>query len=118
MSPMQIKKLIEQIKKEKYLNNTTFISFDLNNCLTLRDILPKSSIQFVTLVFDESTLKILARKKIDLDIEYCCLSKKRIDYCHSLGIKVNCWTLYDKYIAKHLENCGIDFISTNNLTQD
>ena len=111
----QIKSLVEQIRKEEYLNSTTFISFDLNNCIVLRDILPCQAIQYITITYEEETLKLIADKKIDLDIEYTCLSKDRIKYCQNLGLKVNCWTLNDPEIAKHFEEAGIDFITSNNL---
>ena len=115
MSNQQIAKLVQEIQKQGYLQDTTFISFDLNNCLVLRGMLPKQAIQFVTITYDESILKQIAGKNIDLDIEWTCLSKERIKYCKALGLKVNCWTLNDERVAKHFEDCGIDFITSNNL---
>ena len=115
MSNEQITGLVKQIQRQNYLDKTTLISLDLNNVITLRKMLPKQAIQLVTFNYDEELIKLLAKQKIDVDIEYTCLSKERIKYCQNLGLKVNCWTLNDEKIAKHFEECGIDFITSNNL---
>ena len=115
MTRDQIAKLIKEIENKNYLFATTFISFDMNNCLTIREILPHQPVQFITITFEPVVLKQIADKKIDLDIEWTCLSRDRIKQCHDLGIKVNCWTLNDDKIAKHFEKCGIDYITSNNL---
>ena len=107
--------LIQQIQNQNYLNNTTFISFDLQNVLYLRKKLPAQPLQFITITYDEKVLKQLAKQRIVLDIKWTCLSKQRVEFCHSLGLKVNCWTLNDAKIAKHFDNCGIDYITSNIL---
>ena len=110
-----IKRLVAFVESENYLEKSVFISFDLNNVLQLRKLLPNQELQFITITFDEKLLKTLAENKIDLDIEFTCLSRGRIEYCHSLGIKVNCWTLNDADIADLFIKNGIDFITSNNL---
>lgn len=113
MSNENISKLISEIKKQNYLDSTIFISFDMNNCMVLRNLLPEQEIQFISITYDEEILKQIASKRIDIDIEYTCLSKDRIKYCQNLGIKVNCWTLNNEKIAKHFVDSGIDFITSN-----
>jgi len=108
-----IELLVNRIKDLGYLDKTIFITFAWQNILQLRRLLPEQEIQFLSLVYDEVMLPVLAREKIDLDIEYTCLTKERIEYCKSLGVKVNCWVIDDEKIAKHFESCGIDYITSN-----
>ena len=111
-----IARLVQEIRDFGYLAKTIFISFDIQNCLSLRKILPpQQEIQFLTITYAEKTLELLAKQKIDLDVEFSCLSKERIEHCHDLGMKVNCWPLDDARIADHFEDCGIDFITSNIL---
>jgi len=101
----------------QYLQNVVFISFDLNNLLILKSKYPKQPAQFITLSYSKEMLDILQKNDLDLDIEFTCLSKDRIDYCHSKNIKVNCWTLNDASIASQFASNNIDFITTNKLGQ-
>jgi len=107
--------LVQEIKTLGYLENTTFISFGIQTCLDLRKMLPQQPIQFISATWDKNQLAMMAKERIDPDIEWTCLDKKRIQHCKKLGLKVNCWTLNDDSIAKYFEKCGIDFITTNNL---
>jgi glycerophosphoryl diester phosphodiesterase len=106
-----IELLVQRVADFGYLQNSVFISFDMDNCLYLRKLLPSQPIQFTTLTYDERQLELLAREKLDLDIQFSCLSKERIKKCQDLGIKVNCWTLRDVWLVRHLEDCGVDFVT-------
>ena len=107
--------LVDEVKRLGYLDNSTFISFTMHHCLYLRQKLPNQSIQYLTEEFDTDILEKIAEQKIDLDIKYKCLSKGRIDYCKSIGLKVNCWTLNHITVAKYFESCGVDYITSNHL---
>lgn len=116
MTPEQIAKLVGRVRDVGCLNDTTFISFDLDNVLILRKVLPQQDIQFLAINYPKKeVLEMLAEKKIDLDIEHLCLSQGRISQCHKLGIKVNCWTVNSEKLAKDYENWGIDFITSDNM---
>jgi glycerophosphoryl diester phosphodiesterase len=110
-----IKALVKEVKDLKYLDGTIFISFDIGNMLELRSILPKQTLQFITTTWDEEMLGFIAKQNIDLDIDWTSLSKERIQLCHELGIKVNCWTLDDEKVAEYFTDCSVDFITTNVL---
>ena len=111
-----IKRLIKEIKKEDYIQNVIFISFDFENCVNVRSLLPKNEIQLITkeAVTDE-LIKKLTSYKLDIDISYKKLTKENTELLHSHGIKVNCWTCDDKEIAEKLVSYGVDFITTNIL---
>lgn len=110
-------KIIDIIIGYDYLKNAVFISFDLNNLLILKSKYPNQPAQFLTLSYSQDMVELLQKNKIDLDIEFTCLSQDRINYCHSKNIKVNCWTLNEASIAELFQKYNIDYITSNILGQ-
>lgn len=114
----EIKKLVEEIKTTEYIQNVIFISFELENCLKLRKILPEHEIQWLigkNLEVTDELIKIFVDNKLDIDIYYKSLNKENIEKLHSKGIKINCWTCDNKNDAEALIELGVDFITTNIL---
>lgn len=109
--------LVEEIKKIGYIENVIFISFDWENCINLRKMLPEANIQWLTLdkTVTEELVSTLKESNLDLDIYYKKLTKEAVDLLHDNGIKVNCWTCDIKQEAEELVNFGVDFITTNIL---
>lgn len=111
-----IVQIIDMIQEEGYLENVIFISFVLENCIVLRELLPNQPIQW--LFGEEITEKVvetLCKYHLELDIDYTKLSKEWITKLHEHGILVNGWTCNDAAIAEQLIKDGIDFITTNIL---
>lgn len=111
-----IERMIDEIKELDYIKNVIFISAVFENCVDLRNLLPKNDVQYVTSeeVTKELTEKLI-KNNLDLDISYRRLNKENIRLLHSNDIKVNCWTCNDKEIAEKLVSFGVDFITTNIL---
>lgn len=109
--------IINEIRKMDYIENVIFISFDKENCINLRNELPKNNIQWLigNKEITEDIIKVLSHNKLDIDIYYKQLTKSIVDMLHSHGIKVNCWTCDDKNEAEQLVEFGVDFITTNIL---
>lgn len=112
-----LERVVEEIKEEDYLENVIFISFVIENCICLRNLLPESTVQFLLNEKDVAPeiLQILCENNLDLDINHVALDKEKVDMLHSKGIKVNCWTCDDKDRAEKLVEMGVDFITTNIL---
>ena len=113
-----LERLIKEIKEMEYIENVIFISFDLENCINIRNLLPKSTVQWLTGKGQEITkdlIQTLCKHNLDLDIYYKILTKENIELLHSKDIKVNCWTCDDKDYAQKLVLWGVDFITTNIL---
>lgn len=111
-----ILKIVEIIRKEAYLEQVVFISFSLENCLCLREMLPGQPIQWlVGREIDERVVETLASNRLGLDALYTQLNKELVARLHSLGIPVNCWTCNDKAHAEALVEMGVDYITTNIL---
>ncbi|MBE7045281.1 MAG: hypothetical protein E7397_07100 [Ruminococcaceae bacterium] len=111
-----IEKLVDQIKESEYIDHVIFISFDFENCVNVRKLLPQNDVQFLTSeeITDE-LIQQLCENKLDLDIYYKRLNAENIGILHEKGIKVNCWTCDDKDAAEKLISYGVDFITTNIL---
>lgn len=111
--PEDIQNVIEIIRAEGWLERTVFISFDLPNCLCLRDKLPEQRVQYLVEVCGEDVLKVLKEKKLDLDMYYGNCTKEICDACHEFGAVVNVWTVNDLDAAYTAVLAGVDFITTN-----
>ncbi len=111
-----IVRLIDEISRLEYLDGVTFISFDFNNCVMLRELLENAEIQWLT--SDEVTFEMIEKLKrysMGIDIYYKLLDREKIDLLHINGIAVNCWTCDDKSAAEELASLDVDFITSNIL---
>ena len=108
-------RIIEIIQQEGYLSNVIFISFDFENMLTIRRLLPKQRAQYLTVKYSEELVEQLVNERLDLDILHEALTKENIEYMHSRGIAINCWTVDDPARAEELASWGVDFITSNIL---
>ena len=111
----EISKIIEIIRSYDYLDNLTFISFNYENLLKVRKILPRQSAQYLFWKITEEELEKLKNDRIDVDVWCKELTKEQIDLAHSYGLRVNCWTVDDPQRAELLSEWGIDFITSNIL---
>lgn len=111
-----IRRIVYIISEENYLNEVIFISFNFDNMVHLRRMLPEQRLQFLTgkEVTDELIAK-LKENNLDLDIRYTMLNEETIAKLHENGIKVNCWTVDKAEDAAQLIEWGIDFITSNVL---
>ena len=110
-------RIIEIIQQEGYLSNVIFISFDFENMLTIRRLLPKQRAQYLTVKYSEELVEQLVNERLDLDILHEALTKENIEYMHSRGIAINCWTVDDPARGEELASWGVDFITSNILEQ-
>ena len=111
--PEDIDNVIEIIRAEGWLEQTIFISFDLPNCLCLREKLPEQRVQYLVKECTEEVLAVLKEKKLDLDMYYGNCTKEICDACHEFGAVVNVWTVNDLEAAYKAVLAGVDFITTN-----
>lgn len=115
MEKADIEKIIAIIREEGYLEHTTFISFDWQNMLHIRNLLPHQSAQFLTEEWEDSLPQRLTEHRLDLDIYWKCLTKERVARLHENGILVNVWTVDDPADAASLSHMGVDQITSNIL---
>lgn len=111
-----VEKIIEIIRAEAYLENVIFISFVLENCIFLRELLPRQQVQW--LLAEEITPTIidtLRRYRLGIDSYHVWLNRENIVELHAHDIAVNVWTVDDPTLAETLADAGVDFITSNIL---
>ena len=111
----EIERIIEIIRSYDYLENVTFISFEYENLLKVRRVLPNQSCQYLFWKLTDEEIDKLAKAKIDADVWCIELTEGQIKKAHSRGLKVNCWTVNEIENGEKFANWGIDFITTNIL---
>ena len=110
-----IAKIIDIIKEYEYLENVTFISFNYENLLKVRKILPNQSAQYLFWKLTDEEISRLVKDKIDADVWCIELTEEQIKKAHEAGLKVNCWTVNEKENGEKFASWGIDFITSNIL---
>ena len=111
----EIAKIIDIIKGYDYLDNLTFISFNYENLLKVRKILPNQSAQYLFWKVTDEEISRLVRDKIDADVWCVELTEEQIKKCHEAGLTVNCWTVDKPEDGEKLASWGIDYITSNIL---
>jgi glycerophosphoryl diester phosphodiesterase len=77
--PADVDKIIEIIRGEEWLENTIFISFDLDNLIYLRSVLPEQPAQYLISRFTDDLMDILIKNNLDLDIYHGSLTKDELE---------------------------------------
>lgn len=109
------KRVIDKLKEANYLDKVIFISFDLQNCIDIRALLPDQPVQFLTEHYGRDILEILDKYCFDLDVYHKSLAPTDIKEVHEHGHKVNAWTVDSPLHAQYLIDFDIDYITTNYL---
>ena len=112
----ELQEIAEIIREQDYLDGIIFISFDWNNCVVMRELLPKQPIQWLT--GEPITAEKIAEMvdhNLDLDIYYGALKEADVAALHENNIEVNCWTCDTKEEAEKLIAWGVDYITSNIL---
>ena len=114
-TPENVVRIIDIIKGEGYLDHVIFISFDYENMLTIRRLLPEQPAQFLTKEIDDTLIQNLEQNHLGLDVKHVALTKENIGQLHAHGIEVNCWTVDDPARDEELISWGVDYITSNIL---
>ena len=111
----EIAEMIEIIQNLDYVYGVTFISFNYDNLLYVRNVLPNQKVQYLFSNYTDEILERLVRDDVDVAISYKELTKELLKTFHDAGLEVNCWTVDDKKTANKLASWGVDYITTNIL---
>jgi len=120
-SSSEIAQLVQLFKDADYLEHVTFISTSLENLRLVRSYAPDASCQMLHGFWDvdenwvERVTAELTANRMDLDMDWFCITKDAVAKLHENGIKVNCWTVDNPELAQYLVECGVDYITTNIL---
>lgn len=111
----EIQKIIDIIRSFEYLDRVMFISFNYDNLLKVRSVLPSQPAAYLFWGITDEILDQLEKDKFDIDVHCMNLTKEQIDKAHARGLSVNCWTVNEKSEGERLSSWGIDYITTNIL---
>lgn len=115
MTREAIEKVIDRIRALDYLDQTVFISFCWENLVTIRELLPEQSVQFLFGSFTEELIRQIIDNRFDVDVYHKSLTKELVDRFHAAGRTVNVWTVNDPEDAEKYASWGVDYITTNIL---
>lgn len=114
-TPEQIREIIDRIEALDYIDGVVFISFIYDTLLKVREYRPNQRCQWLQGKMTERDICRLAADKIDVDICWTDLTKKKVEMIHKKGLEVNCWTVDNPETAEMLASWGVDYITSNIL---
>ncbi len=111
----QLAAVLDMLRKCEYEHGIVFISFELENLLRLRCLVPRAPAQWLTADASPETIRTLIEHRLDLDAQFACLTPENVRLMHDNGITVNCWVVDKPEDAERLIQMGVDQITTNIL---
>lgn len=114
-TPEDIARIVAIVREEGWLEKTVFISFDLQNLLDLRSMLPEQKLQYLVCDITDDLLNILKENRLDLDIGHWSLTEAFVQKVHQAGLEVNVWTVDDPGDGQRMIQMGVDYITSNIL---
>ena len=111
----EIGRIVEIIDSLEYLENVTFISFEYDNLVKLRRLLPKQSAQYLFSEVNEENFERAKAEHLDVDVYFKSLTEENVKAFHDAGMVVNCWTVNAIEDGERLAEWGVDYITTNIL---
>lgn len=118
MDAQAIATVVEEFRRQDYLEHAIFISFFWENLVELRKLAPEQPVQFLTdekMDFTEEFLDRVVENRFDLDIHIFTTTKELVERLHARGITVNCWTVDWPDKAERVAAWGVDYITTDIL---
>lgn len=115
MPEKNIAEIINICRQIYTLEKIIFISFDFENLLVVRKLLPKQSIQFLTDKLYDGIIEKLIQNNFGIDIGFRSLTDEIISRLQRENITINCWTCDERESAQKLIDTGVNFITTNIL---
>ena len=112
-TPEQVEEIVAIVREAGWLRETVFISFDLENLISLRQLLPDQPAQYLVCRETPDLLDTLTRYRLDLDMDYKALTHDLVRRVHDAGRLVNVWTVNDLADARRLADWGVDYITSN-----
>lgn len=115
MLEKNIKEIIDICEKNYSLDKIVFISFDYENLITVRKLLPQQKLFYLTDYYNDQLIEKLRKYQLNLDIYYELLTEQIVKKLHENDIEINCWTVDEIKKAEELIQWGVDNITTNIL---
>lgn len=108
---------VEIVKSKDMMDKCVFISFSEDLCAELKRIASTANIQPL-LDFTKSNIdKCSALKYNGIDVPFSQCTVELVEYAHSKGLEVNCWTCDNIRDTEKLVDMKVDYITSNRMLQ-
>ena len=108
-----IGQIIEAIGKYQLHDDIFFISFDLDACEMLAQLLPDIPVAYLEGDLSPAVLKEKGITDIDYHWSKFVDHPEWVEEAHNLGMTVNVWTVNTPEKAKEMLRLGVDYITTD-----
>ena len=116
ISDSNIDKFLDKIRSYGFIDKAVIISFNYNLLVKIRNKENRVMLQPLLDLTQENIDKCLALGvNTHIDCPYSQVNKEIIELAHKKGLFVNAWTVNGENKLNELIDCGIDFITTDNL---
>ena len=107
-------KIVKMVKKMGLEDRVEYITFSYKGMIDLKKLAPEGTpVYYLNGELSPSQLDELGMAGIDYSMEVMRDHPQWIDEAHSLGMKVNVWTVNSDRDMDWCINYGVDFITTN-----
>lgn len=108
------RKIVKMVKRMGLEDRVEYITFSLQGMKNLKELAPEGTpVYYLNGELSPSQLAELGMAGIDYSIRVMREHPQWIDEAHSLGMKVNVWTVNSDRDMQWCINYGVDFITTN-----
>lgn len=108
-----VKKSADMVKKMKLQDKVEFISFSLEACKQLAQLMPECRVQYLNGKIPPKELKEMGIMGLDYHYSQIQKNPQWIEEAHKLGMIVNVWTVNKPELIKEMIDLKVDFITTD-----
>lgn len=108
-----IGQIIEAIGKYQLHNDVFFISFDLEACILMSQLMPDVRVAYLEGNLPPEELHARGISGLAYHWRKLIKTPQWIEEAHNLGMTVNVWTVNKPKTAKELLDLGVDYITTD-----
>lgn len=108
-----VRKSVEMVKKMKLENQVEFISFSLEACKQLAELMPECMVQYLNGKIPPKELKEMGIMGLDYHYSNFEQNPQWVKEAHDLGMIVNVWTVNKEELMQKMIDLKVDYITTD-----
>lgn len=108
-----VRKSVEMVKKLKLEKQVEFISFSLEACRQLAELMPECMVQYLNGKIPPQELKKMGIMGLDYHYSNFEQHPEWVKQAHDLGMIVNVWTVNKEDMMQKMINLNVDYITTD-----
>lgn len=108
-----VRKSVEMVKKMNLQEQVEFISFSLEACRQLAQLMPECMVQYLNGKIPPKELKEMGIMGLDYHYSNFEQHPEWVKEAHDLGMIVNVWTVNKEDLMQKMIGLGVDYITTD-----